>query len=167
LSATSTAGVEDDCHVSVLSSDDDDKKKVDPFLSMFSFSMTTIFKDMAGVLEKKAALKAGIKRSRLQREANAEKMRMLAQIENLVDKLSNLNLNPMGKQVLEKVLSSSMLLLQSLDQQAHPGYQAQEAWHPHTQMTTPTRLFASAPSNVDAALPEVTPFNKAYASSSV
>jgi hypothetical protein len=53
--------------------------------------MTTIFKDMAGVLEKKATIKAGMKSSRLQQEANTEKVRVLAQIENLVDKLLNPN----------------------------------------------------------------------------
>jgi hypothetical protein len=139
-SATSSAGIEDDGHVSVLSSDDDEKK-VDPFLSMFSSSMTTIFKDMVGVSEKKAIIEASIERSQLQREANAEKLRVLAQIENFVDKLSNPNLNLAGKEVIEKFLTSSMLLLQSLDQQAQPMMQptaaqySTPAWH--QPMTTP------------------------------
>jgi hypothetical protein len=169
-----TTDVEDDV-VSILSlsSDDSEEIKKDPFLSMFSSNMTTIFKDMAGVSEKKATIEATIERSRLQREANAEKVRVHSQIATLVDKLSNPNLDFVGKQVLEKVLASSMLLLESLNQQAHPGFvqaQAQPvrmqypptaaqypppAWAGHQPMTTPVR------GEVAAAATEVTPANEA------
>jgi hypothetical protein len=94
-------------------------------------------------------------------------VQVLAQIENLVDKLLNPNLNPVSKQVIKKILTSSMLLLQSLDQQAHPGVQypaaAQHCPPAWDQLVkAPVQLFPSAHqtcNEVAAVVPEVTPAN--------